>query len=86
MAAMVLDFHCNYLLTSEVLVLIKHIFKIAKNIEKRGRMRGIERVIKGANMIKVHCMHLWKHHNEMFHTIQLIQTKKEKSLLRTKLK
>jgi hypothetical protein len=31
---------------------------------------------RGVNMIKVHCMHVWKHHNETPHFAQLIYTNK----------
>jgi hypothetical protein len=38
------------------------IMKPAKNCFKRGE-GGFQRVIEGVNLIKTHCVHVWKYNN-----------------------
>jgi hypothetical protein len=31
--------------------------------------RGNKRIIKGMNIVKAHCIHVWKYHNEAHYSI-----------------
>jgi hypothetical protein len=48
---------------------------ILKNFKGWGE-EGEERATEGLNMIKVHCMHIWKYYNETHHFASLIYANK----------